>query len=342
MQQTNDQHAHLMRGMLACGVLVCTLADAQVFSALSSPAQTIALWSPAQLQRDWGSDIPMPVEQVSNKGAVSQVGNPRMMLYVPTSGSQNRHTAIIVLSSGGYTSEQLGKEGTPAAQWLAEQGFSVFNTIYRLPAEGWMHKTVAWADAQQAVRLARSLATTYGYQRVGVMGFSARGHIAGMIATHSQMDDRHSGIGRMNDQRDTAQSLSTRPDFVVMLYPIVSMLPPNNRSRSYKILLGDWQKKQQMGMITLSALHQAEAAYSVETAITSDTPPMFIAHAVDDRIAPVAKSQVLYSKLQQAGVASTLQLYASGGHGWGMGKPNTPTTGWRQAFLTWFDSLPKQ
>lgn len=284
----------------------------------------------------------MPVEQVSNKGAVTQVGNPRMMLYVPTSGSQNRHTAIIVLSGGGYASEQLGKEGTPAAQWLAEQGFSVFNTIYRLPAEGWTHKTVAWADAQQAVRLARSLATTYGYQRVGVMGFSAGGHIAGMIATHSQIDDRHSGIGRMNDQRDAAQSLSTRPDFVVMLYPIVSMLPPDNRSHSYKVLLGDWQKKQQMGMITLSALHQAEAAYSVETAITSDTPPMFIAHAVDDRIAPVAKSQVLYSKLQQAGVASTLQLYASGGHGWGMGKANTPTTGWQQAFLDWFEALPKQ
>ncbi|WP_395145662.1 alpha/beta hydrolase [Moraxella atlantae] len=340
MQPTNDQYAQLMRGMLACGVLVCTLADAQVFSALPTPARTIALWSPAQLQRDWGSDTPMPVEQVSNKGAVTQVGNPRMMLYVPTSGSQNRHTAIIVLSGGGYASEQLGKEGTPAAQWLAEQGFSVFNTIYRLPAEGWTHKTVAWADAQQAVRLARSLATTYGYQRVGVMGFSAGGHIAGMIATHPHID--YANTPNAKASASTTPSPTTRPDFAVLLYPIVSMLPPNNRSRSYKILLGDWQKKQQMGMITLSALHQAEAAYSVETAITSDTPPMFIAHAVDDRIAPVAKSQVLYSKLQQAGVASTLQLYASGGHGWGMGKPNTPTTGWRQAFLTWFDSLPKQ
>lgn len=340
MQPTNDQYAQLIRGMLACGVLVCTLADAQVFSALPTPARTIALWSPAQLQRDWGSDTPMPVEQVSNKGAVTQVGNPRMMLYVPTSGSQNRHTAIIVLSGGGYASEQLGKEGTPAAQWLAEQGFSVFNTIYRLPAEGWTHKTVAWADAQQAVRLARSLATTYGYQRVGVMGFSAGGHIAGMIATHPHID--YANTPNAKASASTTPSPTTRPDFAVLLYPIVSMLPPNNRSRSYKILLGDWQKKQQMGMITLSALHQAEAAYSVETAITSDTPPMFIAHAVDDRIAPVAKSQVLYSKLQQAGVASTLQLYASGGHGWGMGKPNTPTTGWRQAFLTWFDSLPKQ
>ena len=342
MQQTNDQYAQLIRGMLACGVLVCTLADAQVFSALPTPARTIALWSPAQLQRDWGSDTPMPVEQVSNKGAVTQVGNPRMMLYVPTSGSQNRHTAIIVLSGGGYASEQLGKEGTPAAQWLAEQGFSVFNTIYRLPAEGWTHKTVAWADAQQAVRLARSLATTYGYQRVGVMGFSAGGHIAGMIATHSQIDDRHSSIGRMNDQRDTAQSLSTRPDFVVMLYPIVSMLPPDNRSHSYKVLLSNWQTTQPNHNTKPITLHQTQAAYSVETAVTPNTPPMFIAHAIDDPIAPVAKSQTLYCKLQQAGVPSTLQLYASGGHGWGMGKANTPTQGWQQAFLDWFEALPKQ
>lgn len=340
MQPTNDQYAQLIRGMLACGVLVCTLADAQVFSALPTPARTIALWSPAQLQRDWGSDTPMPVEQVSNKGAVTQVGNPRMMLYVPTSGSQNRHTAIIVFSGGGYAREQLGHEGTPISQWLAAQGFTVFNTIYRLPDEGWTNPTVAWADAQQAMRLARGLAARYGYQRIGVMGFSAGGHIAGMIATHPHID--YANTPNAKASASTTPSPTTRPDFAVLLYPIVSMLPPDNRSRSYKTLLGDWQKKQQMGMITLSALHQAEAAYSVETAITSDTPPMFIAHAVDDRIAPVAKSQVLYTKLQQAGVASTLQLYASGGHGWGMGKPNTPTTNWRQAFLTWFDSLPKQ
>lgn len=278
----------------------------------------INLWSPTFLASQKNSPQPdiIASETVSKKGAVSHILNSRMQVFLPR---YSNHTAIIVMSGGGYQREELGKEGTPASKWLAKQGFTVFNLIYRLPNEGWRDKSVAFADAQRAVRLVRQYGQTYGYHQVGVLGFSAGGHLAGMTAVYPQKTNYAI--------QDDIDKISAKPDFAVLLYPIVSMMNENSHTRSEKTLLGK------------NPMLEQRQQLSLEQGVTSDTPPMFIAHAKDDPIANPADSILLDKKLQEMGVKHELQLYATGGHGWGLGKKGTDTEQWRAAFLQWVKSL---
>lgn len=247
---------------------------------------------------------------IGKNNSLTNIAQPYLIVHRP---AHPNGTAILVISGGGYAHEEEGKESGPAADWLASLGVTAFELIYRLPGEGWGSVNVPFEDGQRAMRLIRSMAQTYHFDshRVGVMGFSAGGHLAGMLATQSD-----TAWYTPVDQIDTH---SARPAFAVLLYPVITMLPPYNHTHAYKELApgGDMDR------------------YSVQLHVTSRTPPAFLAQAQDDPISPVENSHLMYDALQLAHIPSELKIFPTGGHGWGMGKPGTPTMEWPHLFEKW-------
>lgn len=253
-------------------------------------------------------------ETVSDKGSVTHVSTPRLIVHRPQNPDG---TAILVISGGGYAHIELGKESTPAADWLQSQGVTAFELIYRLPQEGWASNGVPFEDAQRAMRLIRSMAGRYGIDphKIGILGFSAGGHLAGITATLFNK--------KFYQPVDTIDSLSARPDFTALLYPVISMLPPNNKTHSSKSILG------------LHPTISQETDFSVERQVTTGTPPTFLVQASDDPISSVANSYLMEAALKKASVPVEMHIFPTGGHGWGLGKPGRETAQWPQLFKSW-------
>lgn len=257
----------------------------------------------------WPNDTAPTSPKHQLKKNIKTVPTPFMAVYTPT---QSNHTAILVMSGGGYAHEVVNEEGTPTALWLQQHGFTVFELVYRLPSIGQAStRDLPFADAQRAIRLIKA---TGQYRHIGVMGFSAGGHVAGMLATQWAKPFYHS--------IDPTDAVSARPDFAVLLYPIVSMQAPLNHTHAYKIL---FDKNTNNALLS---------QYSVNMNVTANTPPMFIAHARDDTISPVANSELLHQALQQHHISNQLIVFDLGGHGWGLGN-NAETQQWPALFLQW-------
>ncbi|MFP3597423.1 alpha/beta hydrolase [Chryseobacterium sp. SIMBA_029] len=277
---------------------------------ISHDLEQIPLW--AHKMPDTGGSRGM--ELISSKGSVTAISNPRLIVHSP---KKPNGTAILVISGGGYAHIELGKESTPGAHWLQSEGITAFELIYRLPQENWKSVNVPFEDAQRAIRMIRNLAPKYGIdpEKIGILGFSAGGHLAGMTATQPDK--------RFYQPVDAIDSLSARPDFAGLIYPVVSMLPPNNHTHSFKSILGNTSSTAE------------EMAYSVEKQVNTATPPIFLAHAVDDPVSPVDNSVLLFHALQKVNVVTELHLFPTGGHGWGLGKKGSPVAAWPDLFKTW-------
>lgn len=253
-------------------------------------------------------------ERVSEKGSYTDISQPRLIVHRP---KHPNGTAILVISGGGYAHIELGKESTPAADWLQSHGITAFELVYRLPAEGWANTNVPLQDGQRAMRLIRSLSESFGLDphRIGIMGFSAGGHLAGMTATAPDL--------QLYSPTDHIDRLSARPDFVAMIYPVVTMLPPFDTTHAEKELIGKHASRSQ------------QKAYSVQLQVNGQTPPTFLAQAMDDPISNVENSRLMYAALQKNNIPSEIHLFPSGGHGWGMGNPGSPVSAWPELFKTW-------
>ncbi|KMQ65833.1 hypothetical protein ACM46_05790 [Chryseobacterium angstadtii] len=260
---------------------------------------------------------PQDAEVITDKGSVTHISNPRLIVHQP---SNPNGTAILVISGGGYAHIEMGKESTPAAQWLQSEGITAFELIYRLPQENWKTYNVPFEDAQRAMRLIRSVAKKYNIDphKVGILGFSAGGHLAGFTSALP-----HKKLYQPVDETD---SLSARPDFTGLIYPVISMLPPNNNTHSRKSIIGN------------KPALSVETAFSVEKQVTSDMPFTFLAQAQDDPISSVNNSILLYSALRKVNVPAEMHLFQTGGHGWGMGKKESPTASWPELFKAWAEN----
>ncbi|WP_296405893.1 alpha/beta hydrolase [Psychrobacter sp.] len=289
--------------------ILCYISSAYAFD----PTTTIDLWSPDYLAKQHKK--PLPIEEKNSKGAISHVAMPRLLVYKP---SKSNHKAILVISGGGYRREEQGKEAIPAAKWFTNRGYTVFNLIYRLPIDGWNSKLVPFADGQRALRIIHQKANDYDYKQIGVMGFSAGGHLAGILAVTEH---------NFYLPQDEIDSYSARPDFVALIYPVVSMESGGQRTQTYKQLIGDNHSL------------DLEKSLSIEQWVTRDTPPMFIAHAKDDPIASVDDSIALDEQLKKHHVKHTLVLFKEGGHGWGLGKAGTTTMAWPDMFQKWISTI---
>ena len=251
---------------------------------------------------------------------ISNVSVPTITAYIPPTG-QATGAAVMICPGGGYSILASGHEGEDIARWLNGMGVAAFVLKYRLPDERIMTSPheVPLLDAVQGMKLIRQNATRYGIDpaKVGVMGFSAGGHLASTLATHVN-GETQSGGGE-------AQA---RPDFAILLYPVVTFGDKAHTGSRDKLL---GKLKTSPEMITL---------YSNELQVTNRTPPTFLVHSQDDRAVPVENSINYYVACLKNGIPAELHLYPSGGHGYGLrtakyGSLNT----WPESCKAWLKGL---
>jgi acetyl esterase/lipase len=226
--------------------------------------------------------------------------------------------ALLVIPGGGYRRVVLDKEGSALTAAFAEGGgLTVFVLQYRLPGEGHRNaRDVPLADAQRALRLIRRHAAEWGLDAasVGVMGFSAGGHVAASLAT------RHAE--RVYAPQDAADALDARPAYAVLVYPVIDMgayAHPGSRQE----LLGD------------AADPAAVHAYSLQERIDASTPPVFLLHAQDDSTVPVENTLLFEAALRRAGIEHETHLYAHGGQGCGVRGAQGTLASWPALAIAW-------
>ncbi|MFT4089586.1 MAG: alpha/beta hydrolase [Asticcacaulis sp.] len=312
-----DRRQLLSSGLLgAASVLTITgVAQAQTSQTPPSPMETteyIDLWpnGPSGLINTSLKEI-TEVTGTPPFGRTWGVTQPRIGVYRPANPNGS---AMLVIPGGGYRIASVDKEGRDIARYLAAQGITAFVLIYRMPAEGWEKASdVPLMDAQRAIRLIRRKADDFGIdaEKVGVMGFSAGGHLCASLATRF--------AANVYAPVDEADALSARPFLSAPIYPVVTMIPGITHKGSHDNLIG------------ADADEATTRLYSTEQHVTADTPPTFIVHSEDDATVPVENALLLRAALKKTGVAVETHLYPYGGHGYGM---TNPDLNWGPLFLT--------
>jgi acetyl esterase/lipase len=229
---------------------------------------------------------------------VQHVTRPLLTLFRPTQAFNG--ITLLIVPGGGYVRVVIDKEGVEAAEWFTARGFAAAVLRYRLPADGWAAGADAPVhDAMRAMRLLRARREPVGGlpARIGVMGFSAGGHLCARLITEPKLAyARH----------DAADDLSARPDFAVLMYPVIATTSMQAHAGSAKQLLA--------AGVAASDL----ARYSPQLNVGSETPPTLLVHAADDTSVPVENSLLMYEALRKAHVRSELHVFDSGGHGFGL------------------------
>lgn len=250
------------------------------------------------------------------KGVITAISRPCLLVIRP---EKPNGAAMIVAAGGGYRRIDIGNEGLPVGAWLAKSGITAFVLVYRLPNEGWRDGPDApRQDAQRAIRLVKANAGAYGIdsERIGLLGFSAGGHLMGEAAVDSETD--------LYDDIDEADQQQTYVSLAGLIYPIITLKAPFDRTiTSRKVLIGDNPSDAQ------------RRAYSVDAQVTRRAPPVFLAQAADDPVGTVDHPLLMYAALRAAQVPVELHLFERGGHGFGLGVPGSSTAAWSSLFLTW-------
>lgn len=249
---------------------------------------------------------------------VSKVSRPSLTIFLAPKAKATG-AAVIICPGGGYTNLAMGYEGTEVAQRFNESGISAFVLKYRIPNDETMiHKEIGpLQDAQRALLLVRSRAAEWGIdsKRIGIMGFSAGGHLAATAGTHFQ-----------RNYIDNPLRVSLRPDFMLLIYPVISFKSPIAHMGSAHNLLGPKPTKEQID------------EFSNEMQVTDLTPPAFLVHAKDDNVVPYANSLVFAGALKNHHIPAKIFLYEQGGHGFGMTN-NTSSKRWMDLCIEWISGL---
>ena len=235
---------------------------------------------------------------------VGRVSQPTMTVYSPT--GRNTGAAVVVFPGGGYNVLAIDLEGTEVCDWLASNGITCVLLKYRVPcvkSGPYQDCRTALQDAQRTVGLVRFQAAQRHIDphKIGVLGFSAGGHMVAAISTHFEK--------RLYPDVDAADRESCRPDFAVSLYPGHLAVP------------------------------ERDFALNPDIQVSSRTPPTFLLQAEDDPIDPVENSLVYYAALRKAGVSAEMHVYAKGGHAFGLRRTDSPTTAWPQLVETWLRTI---
>jgi acetyl esterase/lipase len=264
--------------------------------------------------------IPNPVVQehvlLTESGAerIAGVVEPLIFAYLPAREKANG-TAVIICPGGGYARLAFDYEGSEVASWLSGHGIAGFVLKYRLPnSEIMQDKSIGpLQDIQETVRIVRRNAAAWGIRpdRIGVMGFSAGGHLASSAATH------------FADKVYSADSTSARPDFSILIYPVISMNGDITHKGSRNNLLGE------------SPDQELVDRFSSDLQVTPDTPPAFLVHAADDATVPVENSIRYLLALRRNKVPAELHIYEKGGHGFGFAAGRGTAEDWPRACLAW-------
>jgi acetyl esterase/lipase len=253
---------------------------------------------------------------------VTNVQEPDIAVFLPTKRFATGQ-AVVICPGGGYGGLAYDLEGTEIAKYLNSIGVAGVVLKYRLPsAESSIepHKTPL-LDAKRAMRLVRSNAASWNVDpaKVGVMGFSAGGHLASTLGTHFDAGDPASA--------DPVERLSSRPGFMILMYPVISFQDGVTHAGSKRALIG---ANPPPDLVTL---------YSNELQVKDDTPPTFLVHANDDTGVPVENSLLMYEALRKKHIPAELHVLLVGGHGFGLGV-NKPQVGqWTESLRLWLQGL---
>ena len=257
------------------------------------------------------------VTESGNRLRISNVVQPNLTVFVPAPGTANG-TSVIICPGGGYARLSIDSEGYDVAKRLNEMGVTAFVLKYRLPNDQTQpDKSIApLLDAQQALRLVRQQAAKYSLnpERIGLMGFSAGGHLAAWAGT---------SFAHPVGEKPGPESV--RPAFLVLVYPVISFSDSLRHAGSRDRLLG------------LSPTSEQIRQYSNELQVTTSTPPAFLVHAQDDKTVPVNNSIVFYQACLRHGVPAEMHLYPGGGHGFGLNNATTPDR-WTDRLRNWLDA----
>jgi acetyl esterase/lipase len=241
-------------------------------------------------------------EQFLRKDFMVKISEPRMYAYI-ASEDNNSGTAVLICPGGGYTGVSVIKEGEEIAQWYNKIGVSAFVLYYRMP--NGIHN-IPLKDAQTAMEIIYKRSKEWNINRksIGVMGFSAGGHLASTVGTHF--------TNKMN-----------RPAFMVLAYPVISMQAEVTHKGSRSNLLG---KTPDEALLQL---------YSNELQVNKKTPPAFIFHAEDDKTVPIMNSRLFAGALKSNKAPFELYTFPAGGHGFGMRPTNPEADKWPAMLENW-------
>ena len=245
---------------------------------------------------------------------VSKVSIPSLTIYLAPK-EKATGAAVIICPGGGYTNLAMGYEGTEVAQRFNESGISAFVLKYRIPDDRTIiNKEIGpLQDAQRAIMILRTRASEWAIdpKRIGIMGFSAGGHLASTAGTHFE-----------KNYIDNPGHVSLRPDFLILIYPVISFKPPIAHQGSEHNLLGSGPSAEKIN------------EFSNEMQVTDQTPPAFLVHAKDDTTVPYANSLVFAEALKKHHIPVEIFLYEHGGHGFGMSNNSNPRS-WMDICIKW-------
>lgn len=287
------------------------------FLALNIKAQVITL-------KVWPNGAPGAIENKNYKEEfvkrpdnfkrIAQVSNPTITVYLPPK-EKATGTAVIICPGGGYAYLAIETEGDDIAKWLNKLGIAGIVLKYRLPSDMIMkNKSIGpLQDAQEAFRIVRRNAEKWGINenKIGVIGFSAGGHLASTISTH------------YNEKVYESDNTNCRPDFSILIYPVISMKSELTHSGSRENLLG---KNPDQDLIN---------HFSNDLQVNKDTPPAFLVHSADDKTVPVNNSINYFIALNKFEIPAELHVYEKGGHGYGLGRGTGTETAWPEACKNW-------
>lgn len=277
-----------------------------VMSALLAPAHLVA--APQKAELLWPGGAP---------GALGEADEdrPTVTAYLPSAGKATG-TGVVILPGGGYQGLSMDFEGSEVAEWLNSLGIAGFVLKYRLGPR--YHHPVEMEDGQRAMRFVRSHAAEYGIavNRIGIWGFSAGGHLASTVGTH--FDAGNAGA------KDPVDRVSCRPDFMILAYPVITMLEPYVHMGSRRNLLGDHPDPELLKSL------------SNELQVTAETPPTFLFATDSDDVVPVENSVLFYQALRKNDVPAELHIFERGPHGVGLAQKDPALSVWPALLARWF------
>lgn len=257
---------------------------------------------------------------------ISYVQIPDINVFLPAKKHANGK-AVVICPGGGYGLLAYDWEGTDIAKWLNSKGIAAIVLKYRLPdakSNVVPHKSPLM-DAKRAMKMVRFNASEWNIDthQVGIMGFSAGGHLASTLSTRFDYGN--------SDHPDPAEKLSSRPDFSILVYPVISSNSAIWHQGSFYALLGDDPDQE--------LLHY----YSNEKHVHDGTPPTILIHSADDRGVPYQNSSVYFEALQEKGIPAELHIYPYGGHGYSLALGMGHLSGWPDRVIEWiFSGFGKQ
>lgn len=293
------------------GILIIVLLMS--VSVLSGQDKTVKVW-PDGAPNHNGMNEP---EEKYDGVRVRNVSEAEMYVYLPEK-SVNTGAALVICPGGGYQIEAMDHEGHDMAKWLKSKGIAGIVLKYRLP---YGHHEIPSGDARQAIRIVRNNATEWGIDplKIGIAGSSAGGHLASTVGTRFDYGDKNS--------KEEVMKMSCRPDFMLLLYPVITFREEFGHMGSRRNLIGEgnnWDLVRQ---------------YCNEMHVTPGTPPAFLVLADDDKGVVPRNSVEFYLALKDNEVPAEMHIFREGGHGFGMNRKGLSVDQWPELFYSWLKAI---